>query len=852
MLNEAVSILTHSPGSLVYHLNLVMTLALLLALSRIHHSRSRNPSSVRWTLAAGWTLLIRLSMMLGAGFAWLGFFEGSLILPPLDRFIGIAGALLFAWAFLLPVPHSRGNMGLISLLTLAGLASIVNIILIGVSGTETSFNEGLYDAVWGIAGLLVAITVSVLLATRRPPEWNIAAAGFALLAMGYLLHLTLGPKQNSFAGFLRWVELAAYPVFALAAVRSLSFDATHPSVTQERAITHEAPEDFASHLEVLKNIVHMVNIKEANELASISVRSLGRIMKAEYSMLLTPPDPSGQFSIAVGYDLIRETHLPGIPLSQEECPVISSALTQQRTLNLPSASRTPDLKHLQNSLRLESTGPALLVPLISSGDLHGGILLLSPFARRRWENSEQEAVEVFSEHLALRFRQLFHATILAAAESIPDESSLSVAHSRIRELEAEKETLIEQLNDASRSQVSEPVESIDTVRQAEEVASLLEMHEESKGTISALEAEIERLKSSVAEEATDTSEKDIEITRLKDALSMAAADRAKGEEEIKGLREVLAEIALTQSSNEEEIKRLKGALAEASSGPSLEEVTKLTHDLSTVRSELDSARNQIAEHDTQTQMSRIDVSELSTDIKAIAKIAVELRQPLSSVMGYTDLLLSESVGLLGAAQRQFLERVRSGTDRMGALLSNLIQIAAIETGMLSLRPGPVDLVSCIESAVTQASLELRKRHLALRMDFPEDMPPITGDIDATTHIVMNLLNNAIGASPDGEEIIVSARVQEGEQAEFLMLTVSDAGEGIPAGDLGRVFQRTQEAGDSPIPGLGDQGIGLSVVQSLIDTMGGRVWLDSKVGLGSTFTVLFPLARPSPETLLSAE
>jgi signal transduction histidine kinase len=852
MLNEAVSILTHSPGSLVYHLNLVMTLALLFALSRIYHSRSRDSSSSRWTLAAGWILIIRLSMMVGAGFAWLGLFEGALILPPLDRFISIAGALLFAWAFLLPIPNSRGNLGLISLLILAGLASIVNIIVFGVGGSEASFNEGLSDAVWGVAGLLVALIASILLATRRPPEWNVAAAGFALLAMGYVLHLTLGPKQNSFAGFLRWVEMAAYPVFALAAVRSLSFGAPETSRIQERAIPHEAPEDLISHLDVLKNIVHMVNIKEANELASIAVRSLGRIMKAEYSMLLTPPDPSGQFSIAVGYDLIRETHLPGIPLSQEACPIISSALEQQRTLNLPSASRTPDLKHLQKSLNLETTGPALLVPLISSGDLHGGILLLSPFARRRWENNEQEAVEVFAEHLALRFRQLFHATILAAAESIPDESSLVVAHSRIRELEAEKETLIEQLDDAARIQVSEPVESIDTVRQAEEVASLLEMHEEAKGTISALESEIARLKSSVAEEATDASEKDFEITRLKDALSMAAVDRAKDEEEIKGLREVLAEIALTQSSNEEEITRLKEALAKSTSGPSLEEVTQLTQDLSAARSELDSARSQLAERETQTKLSRIDISELSTDIKAIAKIAVELRQPLSSVMGYTDLLLSESVGLLGAAQRQFLERVRSGTDRMGGLLSNLIQIAAIETGMLTLRPGPVDLISCIESAVTQASLELRNRHLALRMDFPDDMPHITGDIDATTHIVMNLLNNAIGASPDGEEIIVSARVQEGEQAEFLMLTVSDAGAGIPAEDLGRVFQRTQEAGDSPIPGLGDQGIGLSVVQSLIDSLGGRVWLDSKVGVGSTFTVLFPLARPSPETLLSAE
>jgi signal transduction histidine kinase len=829
-----------------------MTLALLFALSRIHHSRSKDRSSVRWTLATGWILAIRLAMMLGAGLAWLGVFDGALILPPLDRFSSIAGALVFAWAFLLPKPNNRGNMSLIVLLLVTGLGSIVNIIVLVMGDRASPFNEGFADAFWGVTGLLVAITSFILLATRRPPQWNFAAAGFALLVGGYLLHLTLGSKQDSFAGYIRWFELATYPVFALAAVSSLSFGTPDSPRSREKAIPVGGSGELVSHLDVLKNIVHMVNIKEANELASISVRSLGRIMKAEYSMLLTPPDTSGQFSIAVGYDLIRETHLPGLPLNQEVCPIFSSALTQQRTLNLPSASRTPDLKHLQGSLKLESTGPALLVPLVSSGDLHGGILLLSPFARRRWESNEQEAVEAFAEHLALRFRQLFHATILAAAESIPDESSLLAAHSRIRELEAEKEDLTEELGETTRIRELEFSENIETMRQVEEVTALLEMHEDAKATIEILEAEIDRLKSSMAEATSDGSQKESELLRLNEALTEAAVGRSKDEEEIRGLKEVLAEIALTQSTYEEEITSLKEALSIASSAPSMEEVERLSDELSVVQAELESARVQLIEHDTQSKIPRLNVNELNTDIKAIAKIAIELRQPLSSVMGYTDLLLSESVGILGAAQKQFLERVRSGTDRMGSLLSNLIQIAAIETGMLSLRPGPADLLSCIENAVSQASLELRKRRLALRMDFPDDMPHITGDIDATTHIVMNLLNNAIGASPEGEEIIISARVQEGEHAEFLMLTISDAGEGIPAEDLGRVFQRTQAANEKPIQGLGDQGIGLSIVQSLIDRMGGRVWLDSKMGVGSTFTVLFPLAKTTSQTIASAE
>jgi signal transduction histidine kinase len=130
------------------------------------------------------------------------------------------------------------------------------------------------------------------------------------------------------------------------------------------------------------------------------------------------------------------------------------------------------------------------------------------------------------------------------------------------------------------------------------------------------------------------------------------------------------------------------------------------------------------------------------------------------------------------------------------------------------------------------------------MDFPEEMPSISGDAEAIIQIVVHLLNNAIGASPEGEEIVVAARLQAAEEADFLLLTFSDAGEGIPTEDLVRVFQPMDQADTEPIQGLGETGIGLSIVKALSEAMGGRVWFDSEVGEGSIFTVLLPVGEGS--------
>src|SRR5262249_39572207 len=142
-----------------------------------------------------------------------------------------------------------------------------------------------------------------------------------------------------------------------------------------------------------------------------------------------------------------------------------------------------------------------------------------------------------------------------------------------------------------------------------------------------------------------------------------------------------------------------------------------------------------------------------------ASIAQELRTPMSSIMGYTELLLRESVGILGSLQRKFLQRVKANTERMGVLLEDLIRITALDTGRMQLDSQKVDVIYAVEETIMNVSNHFREKGLTLRLTLAEGMPPITADRDALLQIFGHLLSNAALASPvEGEiELTVTAR-----------------------------------------------------------------------------------------------
>lgn len=225
----------------------------------------------------------------------------------------------------------------------------------------------------------------------------------------------------------------------------------------------------------------------------------------------------------------------------------------------------------------------------------------------------------------------------------------------------------------------------------------------------------------------------------------------------------------------------------------------------------------------------------------IASIAQELRRPVSSIIGYTDMILDESVGILGAMQRKFLERVKASTERMGGLLDELIEATALDSSGQELHPQTVDLTTVIDEALAGMIAQLSEKNISLRVDLPDEMLPIRADKDALQQVLSNLLKNAGAVTPANGEIWLRARVEKREnEPTYVLVQVTDSGGGIPTEEMPRVFSRLYRVDNTHIQGVGETGVGLSIVKALVELHGGRIWVDSEMGRGATFSLLLPV------------
>ena len=275
-------------------------------------------------------------------------------------------------------------------------------------------------------------------------------------------------------------------------------------------------------------------------------------------------------------------------------------------------------------------------------------------------------------------------------------------------------------------------------------------------------------------------------------------------------------------------------------------VLRLQAEIKTLQGLLQKAKSTLSRSIPLPTSAAVDASQA----EVMLSIAQELRTPMSSIIGYVDLLLGESVGILGALQRQFLQRVKANVDRLGHLLEDFVRVTAIDTGQLALQPANIDVTEVIDDAITQTRMQFREKGITLKMDVPNTLPTLNADRDALQQIVIQLLSNAYLASPTDGEVSISARhaprftfdSQAAESADVIYLAVHDQGAGIPKEEQMRVFSRLYRADNPLIQGLGDTGVGLSIARALTEMHGGRIWLESAPGGGSTFKLILPLAH----------
>jgi PAS domain S-box-containing protein len=226
----------------------------------------------------------------------------------------------------------------------------------------------------------------------------------------------------------------------------------------------------------------------------------------------------------------------------------------------------------------------------------------------------------------------------------------------------------------------------------------------------------------------------------------------------------------------------------------------------------------------------------------ISIVSHQLRTPMTSIKGYTDLIYLEAVGEINEAQRRFLRIIKSNADRLALLANDLLDISRIETGRIRLNLEFIHIGAISEEMATSLRGQIEEKGLSLKLDIPEGLPPIYGDHDRVTQILTNLTENAWRYTPSGGQVTVSAQTR----GNFLQVSVADTGIGIAPEDQEKIFTRFYRADHPLVQEVAGTGLGLSIAKSFVEMHGGEIWVESKPGQGSTFSFTLPLAEREQE------
>ncbi len=817
-------LLTSPAGSLAYDLVLVFALAGSLQMAWLQWRVTQYPQGARLVRGLAMMLGFRLALFLAQGLAWQGVLA-YVWLPPLDRLANVMGILLLVWLWAFPEPASRADMAT----ALGGLALIALAALTGAMTASVdiaTFNGSFFDRLWSSIGLALTLSGMALLFLRRPNHALFGGITLAALGFGHLIHLLAPEPGAALAAALRLSELIAYPfLFALltryplpgsrrqdptAGAASPLAVAASPEKPTALAPSRPAPQQQALH-SLLEALVSPTPEERSLRLAQAAAQYL----VADMCLLTTPPYTTGQMDVVGGYDLIREQDIPDRSLHADDMPLVAAAIEKGKTLRLPASSTSDDLRTLARWLGLEATGPLLVVPLRAADDADhpplGALVFLSPYAQHSWTHEEVQRAETFAK-----------AAAQVVLSPLPGHSPLTA------DLEAEIEALQERLkeaeehlaaSEAQRKMLAERLESAQ--EHIENLATLLDELENLRGRVKLLEEENRDLKAQLFGLAPV-----VEASPLLDVQPQEPEGTAPAEEE-----ETVPRVG---PSHEQEIEQLQQSLRLA-----LQEVAALKSELALRDQQLLEWERQGSGPVKQTMI-----------YQSLHTLAQDVRQHLSTVIGYTDLLLSESAGLLGQLQREFLERIRHAAHKIIEIVEDAVRLAAMDLGMEPLEAEAVSLADILDAVVAANSEVLRDKRLALRVDLPDTLPALQVNRDALHQIVHNLLRNAALASPPEGDILLLVENQTLPEGEFVLLMVKDSGPGIASDDLPRVFSRIYRTGYRLIEGLGDNGIGLPLVKTLVEALGGRIWVESEPGQGAAFYVLLPIE--SQETIEEAK
>ena len=219
----------------------------------------------------------------------------------------------------------------------------------------------------------------------------------------------------------------------------------------------------------------------------------------------------------------------------------------------------------------------------------------------------------------------------------------------------------------------------------------------------------------------------------------------------------------------------------------------------------------------------------------LANMSHELRTPLNAIIGFSEVLSERMFGDLNEKQDEYLKDIHASGQHLLSLINDILDLSKIEAGRMELELADFDLPTAIDNALTLVRERAGRRGITLGCEIDERVGMIQGDERKVKQVLLNILSNALKFTPEGGRIDVRAALKEGT----VEISVTDTGVGIAPEDQEAIFEEFRQVGtsDKKVEGTG---LGLALSRRFVELHGGRIWVQSQEGVGSTFTFTIPV------------
>jgi signal transduction histidine kinase len=219
----------------------------------------------------------------------------------------------------------------------------------------------------------------------------------------------------------------------------------------------------------------------------------------------------------------------------------------------------------------------------------------------------------------------------------------------------------------------------------------------------------------------------------------------------------------------------------------------------------------------------------------LANMSHELRTPLNAILGYNQLILNNIYGETSSRMHAVLTRIGVNGRHLLTLINDVLDLSRIEAGQLTLSLADYSIKQIVQSVSAAVEPLVNEKKLLLKLDVPADLPPGYGDERRLTQVLLNLVSNAVKFT-DAGEVAVKVATPDGS----FLISVHDTGPGIRPSDQARIFEEFQQADASTTKKKGGTGLGLSIAKHIVEMHGGRIWVESAIGSGATFSFTVPV------------